>query len=136
MAGANFNNTTKKPAVSNGEVDIDVSTPPTDGQVLIYDAVSGKYIPGTVSGSGGGVGGTSDGSTYIELVDLTPTGSSSRLDLTIDKNLNDVPKRIIELEKSAAYSVRLFGQISTLAGSGSVDAILSLDFGFGSCFHH
>ena len=35
MAGVNYNNTTKKPAVSNGEVDIDVSTPPIDGQVLV-----------------------------------------------------------------------------------------------------
>lgn len=30
--------------------DIDLTTPPTDGQVLVWNAVKGKWVPGTASG--------------------------------------------------------------------------------------
>ena len=36
--------------------DVDFSTPPTDGQVIAYDAVSGLWLPADQSGGGGGGG--------------------------------------------------------------------------------
>ncbi|AXQ69197.1 tail protein [Caulobacter phage CcrBL9] len=34
--------------------DVDLTSTPADGQALVYDVVSGKFKPGTVSGGGGG----------------------------------------------------------------------------------
>ncbi|HEY8964143.1 MAG TPA: hypothetical protein VIN59_06760, partial [Alphaproteobacteria bacterium] len=36
-----------------GLTDVDVTTPPTNGQSLVYDTTSSKWKPGTVSGGGG-----------------------------------------------------------------------------------
>ncbi|AXQ68671.1 tail protein [Caulobacter phage CcrPW] len=38
--------------------DVDLSTPPSNGQALVFDGVSNKFKPGTVSGGGGGSGNT------------------------------------------------------------------------------
>lgn len=40
-----------------GLTDVDLTTPPTDGQALVYNNAASKWKPGTV-GSGGGGGGT------------------------------------------------------------------------------
>lgn len=47
-------------------LDVDVSTPPTDGQVLIWDAGSSKWIPADQSGGGGGGGSGFDGWEIID----------------------------------------------------------------------
>ena len=58
--------------------DVDLSTPPTDGQVLAYDEATSTWIPATVSGGGGAT--TLDG-----LTDVTITGTPANGDvLTYD----------------------------------------------------
>lgn len=58
--------------------DVDTSTtPPTDGQALVWVAADSLWKPGTVSGGGGGGGG---GSTLIGTV--TATGSSNVLTIS------------------------------------------------------
>lgn len=42
---------------------VDLTTPPTDGQILVYDSASDSWIPGDASGGGGG----SDPWTTVQL---------------------------------------------------------------------
>lgn len=61
-------------AVSNLKslTDVDLQTdPPTDGQTLVYDAVNDIWVPGTVSGGGGG--GTGILVNLLRLVPVTAT---------------------------------------------------------------
>jgi hypothetical protein len=55
--------------------DVDVSTPPTDGQVLAYDDGSETWIPTTPSGGGGG--GSATASRVQKTIDFDSGGSGN-----------------------------------------------------------
>ena len=130
MAGVNYNNTTKKPAVSNGEVDIDVSTPPIDGQVLVYDSASGKYIPGNASGGGStlfskvyelthtGIAQDFENTTYVQANFNTPTFT-----LTETKTLTSVVMGSIQFANSGFCDMAYRLVISNNVGGATVATV-------------
>ena len=69
--------------------DVDLSTPPTNGQTLIWDAATSKFIPGSAGSDGGGVGvpggggssGAATGSSWVVVAN--GTGSSQTIQLPI-----------------------------------------------------
>lgn len=56
--------------------DVDFSTPPTDGQALVWNAVAGKWKPGTVAAGGGSGGGSGGGTRAFRYYKLACTYAS------------------------------------------------------------
>lgn len=95
----------------NALLDVDVSTPPTDGQVPIWDNAAQKWIPGDMTGGGGGGG----GETPWELIqDYTITGSIANHDVDVT-GYTDVMCVFLDVTASASGSRSL--QVSTNGGA-------------------
>lgn len=53
---------------------VDLTTPPTDGQILVYDSASDSWIPGDASGGGGG---TDPWTTVALATDFSTTNTTA-----------------------------------------------------------
>lgn len=93
--------------------DVDVSTPPTDGQALVWDSGDSKWKPGTVSGGGG----ASIGVQY-----LAETGSAADSDPGAGQlrwnNGTQGSATVLFLDDASADGASLTGWWPTLMGGG------------------
>lgn len=104
----------------------DDSTPPTNGQALVFDSVTNKFKPGTVSGSGG----AGAGSNYSLLAMLTgPTAGIfdfTGLNLAaydeIEIEMNDIQFSVIGMP---GFKARIAGVLTTTQMYGSHRSVSS-----------
>lgn len=96
-------------------LDVDVTTPPTNGQVPIWDNTAQKWIPGDMTGGGGG-----GGSTPWELIeDYTIPGAIANHDVDVT-GYTDIQMLYLDVTSSAnaSRSIRFStdGGVSFFAG--------------------
>lgn len=65
--------------------DVDLTTSPTDGQALVYDTATSKWMPGSVA-SGGGGGGASSANTRV----YTGTGAQTVFGVTSGQTIHSI----------------------------------------------
>ena len=107
----------------NDLADVNTTSVPADGQVLIWNNATSNWIPGTVSGGGGGGAGVT---TFVALTD-TPANYTGAANRFVKVNAATTGLEFVAGIQSAdlsAISINAFLDVDTVTSAPSVGQVL------------
>lgn len=118
---------------------VDLTTPPTDGQILVYDSASDSWVPGDASGGGGG-GGSDPWTTIALETDFTTSNTISLAEAITGWTFTPAANKVYLIEfhalanaASTATGIRP-GYSSAMSGTINCGMYLNVPNGAGGTF--
>lgn len=109
----------------NSLSDVNTTAAPTDGQALLWNAATGNWIAGTVSGGGGGGGGAA-ATTFLALTDTPATfsGAGNKY-LKVNSGATSVEFVAgIQASELSAISINALSDVDTVTTGPTVGQVL------------